>query len=814
MADDKKNENQSGVVANPDLVRIFQDSPFGQNTAIRNEKALAAWVSLNANLKYLLAPGIDISGKYRYFSSSHSDPTQQGPQEVTVSGQEDLKVRSEITEPRPIPTLVEANKGVGVTMKTPIYGVRILGLQGSEGYGTKVVQTGDVNVVSFAPHTVIPSNQREVVIDARSMGDGLNPDAADLRTAIDKFLLGNSSKNPSQKISERFVSGYSVLSTLIKNLTDKLNVETQTLLTTTRTAITGTFKGEIPKTLLDNFAKEKLSKNQLAIVELIYKDMIAAGYTPAFASAALLQSFSESAFKPEAVNYGKAKTKPVAIGLFQIQPTTLGKPTPGFEDNKRAGLEDSDTTWNAQDPQKNIDKIIYTINSGAVGSELQALSKDPNATVEDCFYAFYDSPLGVGSRNASESYLNSRGLTKAQWDEKWLRAWNPRNKKGEGIFGADYRSTGFNQKIAGESNGQVVQVPTTPGFEDKSTLTSTTVEPPKIPAFMQRSMTAISGTSLGPVSSGEANITTNFEAQRVSLADLNATLTANQIDGNLKIAELPEYKDNDARGMRVISTTLARVNALYVEALMDEMKKVIGEDDYVTADVINEIYIAISTFLNQVGGKPLPAPNVTSRIVTVETDKQVYTPVFPVSDAKGYEVYGGMPYGKNLNLTDQYKLFDRVGISTRPDTMEAIETALLLATGEWIDGTTVFNTLTDAQRASLAESDIDSESLDAMVTTRIQIRGKTLARNRPLMSLDMNQSFSGPVAAVNLARIEAGSGGNCSCKGVDGAYYLEAFNGTFAAIEKDQVQGWLENQVLASGQRWASSRKALAGDNE
>jgi hypothetical protein len=267
----------------------------------------------------------------------------------------------------------------------------------------------------------------------------------------------------------------------------------------------------------------------------------------------------------------------------------LGKPTPGFEDNKRAGLEDSDTTWNAQDPQKNIDKMIYTINSGAVGSALQALSKDPNATVEDCFYAFYDSPLGVGSRNASESYLNSRGLTKAQWDEKWLRAWNPRNKKGEGIFGADYRSTGFNQKIAGESNGQAVEVPTTPGFEDKSTLASTTVEPPKIPAFMQRSMTAISGTSLGPVSSGEANITTNFEAQRVSLADLNATLTANQIDGNLKIAELPEYKDNDARGMRVISTTLARVNALYVEALMDEMKKVIGEDDYVTADVINEI---------------------------------------------------------------------------------------------------------------------------------------------------------------------------------------------------------------------------------
>jgi hypothetical protein len=294
---------------------------------------------------------------------------------------------------------------------------------------------------------------------------------------------------------------------------------------------------------------------------------------------------------------------------------------------------------------------------------------------------------------------------------------------------------------------------------------------------------------------------------------LSGTLLANGIDGAVKVSET-QFKDNDARGMRLYSTKLSRVNALYVGALLDEMKSVIAEDDYVTADVIKSIYESVNLFLASVGAAPLPAPDVAKKINAVEGSKETYTPVFPVSDAKGYEVYGGMAYGKNLTLTDQYKLFDRVGISTKPDTMEAIETALLLATSAGLDGVTIFSKLTEAQRAALAESSITGETLDSMISTRKQIRGKALARNRPLTSLDMNQSFSGPVAATNLARIEAGSGTSCSCKGIDGAYYLEAYNGSFAAVEQDQVQGWLENQVQAVGKNWASSRSALAGGDK
>jgi hypothetical protein len=810
MATDKKNENNSGVVANPDLVRIFQNSPFGQNTAIRNEKALSAWLSLNTNLKSLLAPGINVTGKYRYYSSSHSDPTQQGPQEVTLAGGENLKVRSEIDQPRPIPTLVEVSKGVGVTMKAPVYGVRILGMQDSGGYSTRVLQTGDVNMVSFAPHTIVTATESEAVIDARAMGDGLNPDSSELQAAIDKFLLGNSSKNPSETINQRFNSGYTILSSRIKELTDKLNLNVQALSKTTRKTITGSFTGRVPKTVLDDFARLKLSNDQLTNLQAIYQSMIAQGFTPAFASAALLQAFAESKFKADAVNYGKKKDRnnPVAIGLFQIQPTTLGKPTPGFQDNKRAGLADTDTTWNAQDPQQNIDKMIYTITSGGAGGKVQALSKDPTATVADCFLAFYDSPLGVGSRNVSEKYLASRGLTKAEWDAIWLNAWTPREKNAKAIFGADYDSEDFNKKISAEGAG-LAEVPTAP-----ESVSETETVPPADQgnAFMQRELTAISGTTLSP-SDGAQSVQTNFEEQRVSLADLSGTLLANGIDGAVKVSET-QFKDNDARGMRLYSTKLSRVNALYVGALLDEMKSVIAEDDYVTADVIKSIYESVNLFLASVGSAPLPAPDVAKKINAVEGSKETYTPVFPVSDAKGYEVYGGMAYGKNLTLTDQYKLFDRVGISTKPDTMEAIETALLLATSAGLDGVTIFSKLTEAQRAALAESSITGETLDSMISTRKQIRGKALARNRPLTSLDMNQSFSGPVAATNLARIEAGSGTSCSCKGIDGAYYLEAYNGSFAAIEQDQVQGWLDNQVQAVGKNWASSRSALAGGDK
>ena len=210
---------------------------------------------------------------------------------------------------------------------------------------------------------------------------------------------------------------------------------------------------------------------------------------------------------------------------------------------------------------------------------------------------------------------------------------------------------------------------------------------------------------------------------------------------------------------------------------------------------------------------------------TNKTD--VVSPVFPVSDEKGFEVYGSFPYGRGLSVRS-YASLVQTEIQSDLNTLAAIEVFLdaLKASGGDVN----------AARAAVAEygetteqgsqpvEDVDA----ALAAANVEITGdlipvddlgkdgdspKAFIRASYSRSSDRAQSILATNIPQNVANIDPGTSEICQCKGAEAMYFLQAFSGEYAQLESDEaVQTFQEDEFRERVLGWELSKQAMAGE--
>ena len=213
-----------------------------------------------------------------------------------------------------------------------------------------------------------------------------------------------------------------------------------------------------------------------------------------------------------------------------------------------------------------------------------------------------------------------------------------------------------------------------------------------------------------------------------------------------------------------------------------------------------------------------------------------WTPIFPVSDASGYEVYGNLPYGRGVTIEKYAELLQSTTTGENTESgAEAAETSTtlvgttggsnassLVAIEKFFaaylltdDASEIFssNLLTSIEKAALeAAFNTDVEGIQDAVETLFSQETSQQAkiRNTPVTSFFRGQSVTGDVAAANLANLDVG-GEFCFCKGADAAYFIQAFSEEYVDLYDDPVQGYQEETTHNLGESWKISRDAMAG---
>ena len=306
-----------------------------------------------------------------------------------------------------------------------------------------------------------------------------------------------------------------------------------------------------------------------------------------------------------------------------------------------------------------------------------------------------------------------------------------------------------------------------------------------------------------------------FGTAKDKIMILADALTALRIPGDAIVTVLTKYKSKDAKGVAAISAQLAAPYAILTTAFVGATKALMP-DPATRGSEITTLYRAKVLFESNLGMRSeAPVGGGTTKSQKKKSSKTVYTPVFPVSDAGGYEVYGGMPYGRGMTLTGEYELFTGIGASAKPSLMYEKEKALVLLHalfGAKGDLAGLFEAMTSPQKAVLAAAGVHNPGdLSALKAKELLRKGQILARNKPLDTGDLDQAMSGANAALNLARINSNDSGACACKNADASFLLEAANRQFAPVTEHDVQDWVTEQVLQTGILWEQSKDAMAG---
>jgi hypothetical protein len=279
----------------------------------------------------------------------------------------------------------------------------------------------------------------------------------------------------------------------------------------------------------------------------------------------------------------------------------------------------------------------------------------------------------------------------------------------------------------------------------------------------------ITGPSNTPVAYQSKTPYANVNA---SLRDFDRMLVACGIDGNVLVTDT--FKNKDDAGVDKISSTLAAPISKVASLLMISAKEMVKDGS--KADVVTTLYEAKTRFERELGIVSIVPKGLKKSKVTTPSSKKFFVPVFPVSDQNGYEVYGGMPYGRDMNLTQQYELFTDTDLTATPSSMFDIERALVIIKARGYDAVNVYTGLKEQERVQLASANIRGPGdLERITNRRKEIRNLVLARNTPVTSTDLYQATLGDKAAEQLANIGLkNSSAKASCRAGPKSRYLKS----------------------------------------
>lgn len=193
-------------------------------------------------------------------------------------------------------------------------------------------------------------------------------------------------------------------------------------------------------------------------------------------------------------------------------------------------------------------------------------------------------------------------------------------------------------------------------------------------------------------------------------------------------------------------------------------------------------------------------------------------PVLPVSDERGYEVVGTYAYGRGLRLDTLSALS---GFDPAEDVdYEQVE-EFLRSVRSGTDYSQAIGSLDPAAKALLASGTLSQDVRDILAADN---PGGTVldneGRNWSASTHESTQKVSVVNAAYSLADLSVNTNnrGVCSCKGADADVLLQAFNtdlfvtpAVVSPAETEEVQDWLQDQMVAASIDWAATQSAYRG---
>ena len=191
-----------------------------------------------------------------------------------------------------------------------------------------------------------------------------------------------------------------------------------------------------------------------------------------------------------------------------------------------------------------------------------------------------------------------------------------------------------------------------------------------------------------------------------------------------------------------------------------------------------------------------------------------HTVVLPVSDNRGYEVYGTMAYGRGLNISGYATLLATQGSPSTASSMLAVETFFASLARNGADVTQALQALDEETKAELATAlGTDTNNLeDTIWAISSDDSDAVYIRNTPVTSRSRGMSNTEAASIDALADLSGDGNTVCLCKGVEATHFLQAFTGEFVEITGDEaVNDFLTTEVLVSGESYKVTKQALAG---
>lgn len=299
---------------------------------------------------------------------------------------------------------------------------------------------------------------------------------------------------------------------------------------------------------------------------------------------------------------------------------------------------------------------------------------------------------------------------------------------------------------------------------------------------------------------------------------------------------------SESRGRRAICDTLANGAATFYNLVLSSMQQAAkklngsaGYDPTKMTSIYNEMYAARNAYLQDYSSAlglpytPPVTPTGTAQVTIVKYTKQLtYTPVFPVSDARGYEVVGAQRYGRGITSATLRQIME----STRDVTVDGLALSSRALIGTLATDATTFEAIEkfyialgkDKATVSAAFGSLQPETQQALLTAAADVvEGVTVIDDNTYSilvnaiattnSYAQKTQYTSNVPA-NLADIDVQTTDTtpCSCKMHDAQTYLLASTGDYVSLgSEEEVNEFLLAEARLKAKDWQQARDAMSG---
>jgi len=295
----------------------------------------------------------------------------------------------------------------------------------------------------------------------------------------------------------------------------------------------------------------------------------------------------------------------------------------------------------------------------------------------------------------------------------------------------------------------------------------------------------------------------------------------------------------ETRGEELILVSLSSTLAIMYESLL---QLIYANFTSLGAAYWKPLYKQRDTYLTQVSTEaganftppPIPIPKVKKTKGKTKT-QPAYSPVFPVSDERGYEVVGSLPYGRGLNVETYEQLAEYAASVSKEGLTISVQTLL----GGGAADLTTFRATEDFLFRYAAKGDVskaigsqnpqNAEAVASAVfagdaalysTNEKGVTAPTIPqdnidaiRNIVATSNAQGQKTLASNVPIELSQISVDNPEDiCSCALQSAQTYLEAANGAFQGVLGNaEIVEFLVSEAEPVTEAWASSREALGG---